>query len=563
MSEDASASGRRRWGSPSLQALGSFLTYLAASVLIWGLPVVGHLSTRYLSNDQLIGDADFFRWTLAWTPWALTHGQSPWFTERAFAPLGGNLTWTAVTPGPAIVAWPITRIFGTLVSYNLWMLLAPALAGWGAYLVCKRVTHSFWPSLIGGHLFGFSTYVVNQMHHNLNLVLIFPVPIAVYLVLRRADGSMTSTRFVALMTITLLGLFSVSPELLATTALFGGMAFILAFAVAAESRKILIRTATLTAVSFTIVGALMFPVYVLPALQAPNRPPYDFAKTSVDLLGFVVPRSQVLIGGTAFETLTDRFTASFTSDGSYIGIAGVSMLIGFAITERRRKETWALLSFVAVVSLLALGPVLHIAGRPSIALPGALLTKVPIMRGALAQRFPAYAALGIGVIASMWLARAHGWQRWLRSAFAVCAAVMLLPSIHSPPWYFDERTPTFFTDGTFRSWLGPDENVALIPGSKGETLLWQAAAGFSFRIPAGYVGPSGPRGLEPFHNGLWFQGGRPHPPERLRSWLTDNHVTAIVLGDLGRGAFETLIRSIGFGLVYQGGGVSVWRPQSA
>jgi hypothetical protein len=304
----------------------------------------------------------------------------------------------------------------------------------------------------------------------------------------------------------------------------------------------------------------VFPIYVLPALRAPNRPSYDFAKTSVDLLGFVVPRAQVLIGGSAFTTLTGRFTASFTSDGSYLGIAGVALLIWFAITERRRKETWALLSFVGIVCILALGPVLHIAGQPSIAMPGALLTKVPIMKSALAQRFPAYAALGLGVIAAIWLARAQGRQRWLRSAFAICAAVMLLPSIHSPPWYFEERTPTFFTDGSFRSWLRPDENVALIPDSKGETLLWQAAAGFWFRVPAAYVGPSGPRGREPLHNGLWFEGGRPHAPDVVRSWLTDNGVTAIVLGDLGRGAFEPLVRSIGFELVYQGGGVSVWRP---
>jgi hypothetical protein len=49
-------------------------------------------------------------------------------------------------------------------------------------------------------------------------------------------------------------------------------------------------------------------------------------------------------------------------------------------------------------------------------------------------------------------------------------------------------------------------------------------------------------------------------PDVVRSWLTDKGVTAIVLGDLGRGAFEPLVRSIGFELVYQGGGVSVWRP---
>src|SRR4029077_20100105 len=101
-------------------------------------------------------DARFFRWALGWVPWAIEHGRNPMFTDRVFAPDGVSLTWTAVIPGAAIVLWPVTRAFGCVVSYNGLMLLAPALAAWAAYLVCHRLTHAFWPSLLGGYLFGFS-----------------------------------------------------------------------------------------------------------------------------------------------------------------------------------------------------------------------------------------------------------------------------------------------------------------------------------------------------------------------------------------------------------------------
>src|SRR4029077_8904297 len=129
------------------------------------------------------------------------------------------------------VLWPVTRAFGSLVSYNVLMLLAPALAAWAAYLVCPRLTHAFWPSLLGGYLFGFSTYMVGQMDSHVNLVLIFPVPLVLYLVIRRLEGPIGIVAFLAWSFVTLLGLFSISTELFATTALFGAIAFVLALAV--------------------------------------------------------------------------------------------------------------------------------------------------------------------------------------------------------------------------------------------------------------------------------------------------------------------------------------------
>ena len=179
---------------PALSAFGAFALYLIASIAIWGRDVVAHLGSRYVAIGH-VGDPDYFRWALAWTPWALTHGRSPLTSDLVFAPQGIDLRWSAIVPGPAIVAWPVTKLFGTLVSYNVWMLLGPALAGWGAFLVCRRVTHATWPSIAGGAVFGFSASMAAQMQSHLNLVLIFPVPLAVYLVIRRVEGSIGRVAF--------------------------------------------------------------------------------------------------------------------------------------------------------------------------------------------------------------------------------------------------------------------------------------------------------------------------------------------------------------------------------
>src|SRR5436190_1980391 len=118
---------------PALRAAAAFLIYLVIGTVLWGIPVLAHFSTRYISNGR--GDVDLYRWFLAWVPWAVSHGHSPLFTDKVFAPGGVDLTWSTTMPGPAIVIWPVTRLFGTLASHNLLKLLAPALAGWGAFLV--------------------------------------------------------------------------------------------------------------------------------------------------------------------------------------------------------------------------------------------------------------------------------------------------------------------------------------------------------------------------------------------------------------------------------------------
>jgi len=536
----------------------AFLMYLLGSILIWGSPVIGHLSSRYVAIGR-VGDPDYFRWALAWTPRAISHGSSPLHTGYVFAPNGIDLTWSTLIPGPAIVAWPITAVFGTLVSFNILMLVAPALAAWAAYLVCRRITDRFWPAFAGGYLFGFSSYMAGHMESHLNLVLIFPVPLAVYLVVRRVEGSVGPWAFVGWLTLTLVGLFSISLETFATTTLFGTIAFA-AFFVARTDRARIARTALLSIVALTITGGIIFLPYVAPAL---GKQPTNLgrADASADLLGFVVPRDQTLIGGTLLEPVSDRFTARVDEDGSYLGVAGIILLIGFGITERRRRSTWALLFFVVAGMLLSLGSVMHIGGRPAFVMPGAVISHMPLIKHATPDRFTAYVALASSVIAAIWLARGRGVSAWIRWSIVLVMGLMLLPSVRTPPWHFSDRTPAFFSSGASAAFLRPNENVAILAGEKGESMSWQATAGFTFRMPWGYVGIGSLAAQdESMAEDLFAEGG--HAPQSAAGFtraLARHGVTVVVVGDQALPTFEGLLRSAGLGGVYHGEGVSIWR----
>ena len=130
------------------QGLLAFGLYLVLSCLIWLPPIGGAIATRYVGYGWT--DARLYQWGLSWTPWALVHGMSPLFAPNVFAPGGVDLSWVTFVPSLGVVAYPLTAAFGPLVSLNVLMLLAPALAAWAAYLVCHRLTSRFWPAVLGG-----------------------------------------------------------------------------------------------------------------------------------------------------------------------------------------------------------------------------------------------------------------------------------------------------------------------------------------------------------------------------------------------------------------------------
>ena len=225
---------------PAWKALGAYLIYQTMAFAIWVVPILSVFGREHIGTG--LQDSRFYQWALEWTPWALSHGVNPLYASSVFAPTGVSMSWSAFVPGPALVAWPITAVFGPLASLNAWLAAAPALAAWAAYLVCNRLTHRFWASFAGGCLFGFSAYMGANIIGFINLVLVFPIPLLVYLAIRNVEGSLGPVAFVAGFTALLVGLFSISTELFGTATVFGAIAFLGALAFAKEIRRPLLRT---------------------------------------------------------------------------------------------------------------------------------------------------------------------------------------------------------------------------------------------------------------------------------------------------------------------------------
>ena len=136
---------------------------------------------------------------------------------------------------------------------------------------------------------------------------------------------------------------------------------------------------------------------------------------------------------------------------------------------------------LALIALASLGPWLHIAGNPTIALPWLVAMRLPLLDKALPARFMMFAFLDAGLITAIYLAGSpHRTRKWI---LALLAVVSLTPNLPAGWWFSKLDTPRFFAEGAFRRYLARDEITLILPyGREGNSMLWQAQAGMYFRM---------------------------------------------------------------------------------
>ena len=189
-----------------------------------------------------------------------------------------------------------------------------------------------------------------------------------------------------------------------------------------------------------------------------------------------------------------------------MGLPVLLVLLGVAVlTWRSRVTRLLVIGFVFAIALAA-GPVLMLAGPPLFGLPWAGLWSLPIARSAEPSRFIVFAVLALAVALARWLALPGGRllraARWGLGLLAVAAILGDAPTVQEavnpiPRGYHPLATmrpanqlPPFVTDGMYRRYLRPGEIVVVVTHRGNAGLLFQAEAGFYFRIAGGFVNAS-------------------------------------------------------------------------
>jgi hypothetical protein len=486
-------------------------------------------------------------WAFEWFPHALLHGLNPLYTHLLYAPGGIDLAHAALVPGAAVLLWPVTALVGPLEAFNLAMLLSPVLAAGFAFLLCRRLTGSFWPSLLGGWLFGFSSYLLGQLVAHLNLTLVFLVPAVVHLVLRGLAGELSARRVWVLLTAALVLQFSLSTEVFASLTLFGAVALVAGYAMGdAWERMAIRRILRPIALAYLATGVLMAG-YLYYALQAGGEPilAWRSDKFSADLLAFVVPNVYQQLGGSSFLSVSGRFTAWAVEGAAYLGIPMLVMMVLGARQEWRGRGVKAMLIVLLVVLVCSLGGRLNLDGPTSIPLPWALVHRLPVLGLMLPARFVVYIVLIGALLSARWLASAaHRVWPWLIAALSVA---FLWPAIGHNYWRSIPELPSFFTTSAWRQAIGPRDTVLVLPiGIGGQAMLWHAETHVGFGMAGGYI--TGPEAPDPYkryaiYPMLTYFANVPHAVAATAVFLRQQHIDAVVL-DLAAAATSPWVHNL-------------------
>jgi hypothetical protein len=467
------------------ESMAALAIYAISSIVFFGIPLFPDFRHLRLGFGPA-GDPQIPIWGLAWYPWALAHHLNPFRTDFAWAPYGCTLAWSTTIPGAALVMWPVTRAFGPIASYNVLCLLAPALSAYTAFLLCRGIAGGFRAALIGGFIFGFSTYVSGELLHHLSLAMVFVVPLFPYLGLIYLDGKISSARFVASAVALIVFQFLLSPEILATTTLFCGVAALTAMRLYCESvRDRLKNLAWLSAASYAIAAILLAPAlaYFFPSPFG-ITPVFNPAHCSTDLLNFVLPFEPSLLARIRSVFIFDRNLNWGCEAGAFLGVLPL-IAISYSLSRHESAGDRLLIAMLLIVAIATLGPVLHVNGKALLPLPWLLAMPAPLLNNALPARFSAYLFLVLAIITAQWLARHNGSKtpRWMVATVAVAS---ILPVFPMTPYAVRDSLPQFFTRRLHKTFISQKEIVLILPfAAAGYSLLWQAEADFAFRIPQG------------------------------------------------------------------------------
>jgi hypothetical protein len=499
--------------------LGVLAGYMLVSFLYFGVALLVEPGARYIGSGS--ADPDIFIWSFAWWPHAILHGENPFVTHAVWAPAGANLTWVTSVPGLALLFAPLTFLVGPIVSYDVAAIVLPALGAWTAFLLCRYVTGKIWPAVVGGYLFGFSSYVIEHAGDgHLNLTAVFLLPLAALLALRFLDGTIAGGTFLAAFALLLAFQLLFSTEISVTLALALAVALVLAFVFVrthrARVRALALHVAGAYAVAAVLAGPFLY--YIVIGYRTGGGFIGSVTdRFSADLVNFSVPTTFSLVGSGSANALGKLFPKLSNGQEVYLGIPTLVIVGLFAWRWRRRPSARFLCACFGLAVVATLGIRARIWGTAAMPLPWALAHPLPLLKGVETARIGAFVALVAAVVVAMWATTPR--RNGLNVLLPALAVVAILPDPTLGHWTRGYAMPPFFTDRAYRGCLDPGENVLPLPIGQGDAMLWQAVSGFRFTIAGGYLG-----------------GGRSIPPsfeaESIRYVTDGNHLEAAHAGDV-------------------------------
>ncbi|WP_439679336.1 glycosyl transferase [Embleya sp. MST-111070] len=469
--------------------------FLAASLLLyrglwWGGP-----GGRYLVDSGQ--DQRQWEWFFAVTARAVAHGENPLTTTLQNHPDGVNLMANTSMPGLSIPLAPITWLFGPSATWAIVLTfgLAATAAAW-YYLISRHLDVSRPAAALGGAFCAFAPPMISHANAHPNLAVLFVIPLIIDRLLRVAGGLRPIRDGILLGLLTTYQIFLGEEALLLAST--GIALFAIGYACAAPSAA---RAVLRPLARGVPIGAALCLVLVAYPLWWQFNGPQSYTNllhgpAGNDLAALSAYADRSLAGDI---DVSSRLSMNRTEENAFFGWPLLLLALALVVALWRTALTKALAVVLVGAALFSLGPEIVLNGEPTgIDGPWRWLGQLPLYESVLESRFTMVCVPAFGMLLALGAqAATRTRDRRIRLLWCVAALQALVPLLPQPlTTQPREATPAFFTDGTWRQYVGPGRAIVTVPlpdPSDARALSWQVDADLGFPLAEGYfVGPFGP-----------------------------------------------------------------------
>lgn len=494
---DQPSAQRRRWwhGHPGLLAAGSYL--LGAFFVTARL--FAHLGHRV---PDLPGDASGDRiqseYFLAFAARLVTHGGNPFFTDRLNAPIGVNTMANTSVLGFGIPMAPVTLLFGPSVTFDI--LIVAGITGTGAawfWVLRRHLGLTPLAAWLGGLLGAFAPSMISHAIFHPNLTAQFLVPFIIWRAIRLREPGRWLRNGLVLASLVVYQAF-INEETLLLAALGTGL-FMVLYALQRRDEARAGWRPLLAGLGVTATASLVVLAYPL-WWQFLGKGSYHggvpgMTKLHIDLLGLTSFPS---------NSVAERLAATTppllgTEEHAYFGWPLVILAVTIVVWLWRELIVRCAAITGAVFAVLALGSPLTLRGHPiGLYGPFAVLKRLPLLDTLLPTRLGevttwamapilAIAVHRLGQLSYPTDARAARLRRVLTVGVLAAALVPIAPL--PIPVRVRPAVPAFVASGAWRSYVGPDQSVLVVPlptYDKPAAMMWATSTGLDMKLSHGY-----------------------------------------------------------------------------
>lgn len=385
-------------------------------------------------------------WNLWWINLALHRPDlypSIWYTPLLHWPFGTTLLGHTLAPFNGYLGALLLSFLSLPAAYNTIILFAFVTAGLTMYWLAYYLTRSYWASLAAGFMFAFSSYsLMHLLAGHLNVVSLEWIPLFLlcWVVLITKPGI-----HIAIGAAFALWLVILSDYYFFLYCVLAAALILCWHAVIRKSVRFLWRSeytiplATFAAVALLLIGPLVSS-FLISNARDPFSSGHDPAAYSLDLLALFIPGRTWLFNQWT-EFFWSRLPSNIKEDSAYLTLPAYVLLAYIwirrkALVQAARQQVYLWLTMMGFFLLLALGPVLHVAGSAvwDRAMPYTFMGRIlPILNvSGVPARMTVMVILSASVLSAIGLDRMFRQSDWQRLLAFALLGVMFFETLPVP-----------------------------------------------------------------------------------------------------------------------------------